>query len=338
MAEVPSVPRATPMRMAALAVPAAILAVILGIFEPAALASGFLVAWVTCLSACIGAGVWLLIAQLTGGVWPLAGGATLPALSRMTPLVAVLGPIVFLCGPILYPWWHESEGLRGEIYLVPWSFGLRGAVMLALWALIGWLAPRRPGAPVSALLLTGYGITVGIAGLDWILSRDPHMLSTAFGMLLAAMQLGLALAVCAIRGLDTATPRAVADWGGLMLATCLGTFYLSAMQFLVSWSGNLPYKAEWFGARTDGIGTFVIVAAFLLGILLPFGTLIATHRRGSARALRAVGGSMAAAVFLHMLWLTEGGGMHVALVAAAAVLGAVAGLIWPLLERRAGNG
>ncbi|SLN65572.1 hypothetical protein ROJ8625_03351 [Roseivivax jejudonensis] len=322
--------RIRPARTATVAVAAVAIIALLAILAPAAMAGGLLVAWVTALSATTGAGVWLLIARLTGGVWPEAGGTTLPALARATPLVAPFGVLVFLAGPLLYPWWQGAEGLRGEIYLVPWSFALRGAAILALWSLIGWLAPRRPAPVPAALLLTGYGITVGVAGLDWILSRDPAMLSTTFGMLLAAMQLGIALAFCAALGLDTRRARAVADWGGLLLACCLGAFYLAAMQFLVSWSGNLPFKAAWYGARADGLGTALIALTVILGVLVPFAALIRTDRRGSDATLRQVGTVVLAAAVLHILWLAVPEAPLPALLGAAAILTllALAALTW----------
>ncbi|ETX29040.1 hypothetical protein RISW2_03605 [Roseivivax isoporae LMG 25204] len=304
---------------------------------PGTAAAGALAAWLFALSVTTGAGLWLLIARLTGGRWPGAAPA-LPALARLTPLIAPAGVLLFLAGPLLYPWWEGVPGLRGEVYLVPWSFGLRGAGILALWSLIGWLAPRGPGPVVAAVLLTAYGISVGLAGLDWVLSRDPDMLSTAFGMLLAAMQLGLALAVAAAAGLDARAPQGVADCGGLLLACCLGSFYLAAMQFLVSWSGNLPFKAAWFGARTDATGTAVIVTALVLGVLMPFAALLGTSARGSPAVLRAAGASVAAGGVLHLVWLAAPGAMAGALVVAAALVLPAALAVPSILQGSARHG
>lgn len=331
-------PQPTPARAALLAVPAAILTAALCWVRPEHMAAAALTVWITCLSATIGGAVWLLIARLTGGVWPRACEATLSLLSRATPLVALFGIAIYLLGPILYPWWSGIEGLKGEIYLVPWSFALRGVVILVLWALIGWLAPLRLPKPLAAVLLVAYGISIGIAGLDWILSRDPHMLSTTIGMLFAAMQLGLAMALCALRGLDTSEPRAVADCGGLLLATCLGNFYLSAMQFLVSWSGNLPIKAEWFNDRTDGAGTIVMIVTFLIGVVLPFAVLIQTRHRGSAESLRPIGACVAAAALLHFVWLCAPGGMLIALLGTLSVVVLGWALAAPIRARRTSHG
>ncbi len=315
-----------PARAGVLTLPGAGLAALTVVYAPGAMAAGGLAAWIFCLSATTGAGVWLLIARLTGGVWPEAAGGALAALSRSTLLVAPFGILLFFAGPGLYPWWQGMEGLVGEIYLVPWSFGLRGAIILALWSIIGWIAPQAPAPPVAAILLIAYGLSVGFAGLDWILSRDPEMLSTSFGMLLAATQLGLALAVLAARGLERRPSRAVADWGGLLLACCLGNFYLGAMQFLVSWSGNLPFKAAWFGSRTDGIGTALMALVVLLGVVLPFARLIRTADRGSPGVLRIAGASAAAAGLGHLVWLCAPDQTAAALLAAAAIVTIAAGL------------
>ncbi len=313
-------------RASALVLTGAGLAVIIALLAPEAMVAGGLAAWIFCLSATTGAGLWLLVARLTGGRWPEAADGALVALSRSTPLVAPFGLIFFLVGPALYPWWRGIEGLIGEIYLVPWSFGLRGAIILALWSIIGWIAPRAPSIPVAAALLIAYGISIGFAGLDWILSRDPEMLSTSFGMLLAATQLGLALAVIAARGLRRRAPLSVSDWGGLLLACCLGNFYLGAMQFLVSWSGNLPFKAAWFGSRADGIGTALMSLVVLLGVVLPFALLVRTAGRGSPAVLRIVGTSVAVAGLIHLVWLCAPDQMAAALLAALAIVMIAAGL------------
>ena len=313
-------------RASALILSGAGLAALIAVYAPGAMAAGGLAAWVFCLSATTGASVWLLIARLTGGAWTEAAGGALAAMSRSTPFVAPFGVLLFLAGPGLYPWWRGAEGSVGEIYLVPWFFGLRGAIILALWSILGWIAPRAPAPPLAAVLLIAYGVSVGFAGLDWILSRDPEMLSTAFGMLLAATQLGLALAVIAARGLERRSRRAVADWGGLLLACCLGNFYLGSMQFLVSWSGNLPFKAAWFGSRTDGIGTALMALVVLLGVVLPFAGLIRTADRGSPGVLRIAGASAAAAGLGHLVWLCAPDQTAAALLAAAAIVTIAAGL------------
>lgn len=330
MVEAPDIRR--PRIAGGVAGTAAALALAIGLWSPAALAAGWLVAWISALSVAIGAAIWLLIGRLTGGAWLDAAGPGLRRFSRAVPFVALAGVLLPLAAPALYPWWGGYEGLKGEIYLAPWPFLLRALAILILWSGIGWLAPRPLPPVVAGLLLTLYGISVGFAGLDWILSRDPHFFSTAFGMLLAAMQLGMAMAAVAVAGLRRGVDTGAV--GGLMLACALGAFYLSAMQFLVHWSGNLPFKAAWFVARSGPVGNAVIVAALLAGVVAPFALMIGSEARARAATLARAGGLMLAGGVLHLLWLAASGEMIATALAAfcAATLAAVAVALWR--ERR----
>ena len=89
-----------------------------------------------------------------------------------------------------------------------------------------------------------YGLTMSFAGLDWLLSLDPAFTSTDFAAQMAFTQIACALALAALIGLPPDDARARADRGGLLLAALLGALYLASLQFLVSWSGDLPDEAS----------------------------------------------------------------------------------------------
>lgn len=296
-----------------------------------ALAAGWLAGWLFCLSACVGASVWLMIHALLGGRWLSAGRAVLQPLAMLTPLAALAGlPLLFVMAQ-LYPWWPAEDSARGALYLNAPAFLVRAVVILAGWSLIGVFAPRM-GRGLAVPGLVFHGFVVGFSGLDWLLSRDPAFGSTVFGALLAVLQLALALHVAALwlRGGDR---QAVADWGGLMLASMLGVFYLAAMQFLVIWSGNLPDQAGWYLARLTGGGRAMILLAVLSGVVVPFALLLSSRGRAEARHLRLVACFALTGGGLYLVWICAPGQAGMALVAALATAALIAGVAHILLTR-----
>ena len=181
-------------------------------------------------------------------------------------------------------------------------------------------------------------MVISVAGLDWLLSLDPGFASTDFGAQMAITQIGCGFALAALMGLAPDDARARSDWSGLMLAALLGAFYLAAMQFLVSWSGDLPGKASWYLARNQGAGLRVAWAVFVLGAVLPFALLLPTAARRSRAVARVAGGLMLAGAWAHLVWIvtpiTMAYGWAVASAALTALLfAALAALAFERLAR-----
>ncbi|WCR11047.1 hypothetical protein JHW45_01125 [Paracoccus stylophorae] len=287
---------------------AAILAGVL-VLDAGALARGALTGWLFCLSVCTGAAVWLLIGSLTGGQWLALAAPVLTTLARWTWAVALCGVAFVAFGPVLFPWWQG--GTEPALWFDTTFFALRGAGVLILWAVLGFVAARPLPPPVAALALTLHGLAVSVAGTDWVLSLDPGFVSTAFGAHLAVLQLALALAaVAALSGGN-------GDIGGLLLACVLGVFYLGAMEYVVSWSGNLPHKAAWYLARQDGWGLAWLWLSFLVGVALPFAALLSTRIRHDPAALRMIGSAMMVGGLAHLIWLVGPQGGMIGLMAVA---------------------
>lgn len=303
-------------RMAWLALAAAVAVLVLALLfaQPRAIVLGVLSAWLFCLSVTVGGSVWLLIGALTGGRWLAVAGPGLIGLARMTWIVALFGALFIIAGRLLFPWWDQGGGAVQTLWLAPASFMARAACILVLWSVIGLLADRL--TPLwAALVLVAHGIAVSVAGVDWVLSLDPSFVSTAFGAQLAILQLTLALATVAI--LRPAGKGS--DIGALLLACILGVFYLAGMGFVVSWSGNLPDKAEWYLARQDGGGLALIWISFALGALAPFCLLLGSAVRSNPVMLRWVGAMIVVGGLLHLVWLSAPGAFAGAGSSAAAV-------------------
>ena len=304
MSAVASVAWVRPRRTRAITAGVSLVALVaLAVLFPAAAARGWLAGWLLAMMPCVGASVLILIHQLTGGIWRGAGEPWLSRLALLTPQVAMGGIPVMLSLGLIYPWAvAPGEGSVATLWLVPWLFGVRGLCMLAIWSGLGLVAPRAPGPAVAAVGLGLYGVTITVASIDWVLSLDPGFTSTDFAATMAISQLAAALALGAVLGLRLG--KAAGDWGGLLLATVLGVFYLSAMQFLVSWSGDLPSKAAWYAARGGPAGAAIIDVAFVVGACLPVAILLPSALRRAPGALRGAGAAVLFGTWLHLLWLT----------------------------------
>lgn len=312
-AELRHIPRPAATAVLLVVACAAILGAVLTL-DPAALARGALAGWLFSVSVCTGASVWLLIGALTGGGWLARAAPVLGVLARWTLAVALGGVGLVPLAPLLFPWWQGAA--EPTLWFDVPFFALRGVAVLILGSVLGFVAMRPLPPALAALALTLYALAVSVAGADWVLSLDPRFVSTAFGAHLAVLQLALALAAVAVlSGGD-------GDIGGLLLACVLGVFYLAAMEYVVSWTGNLPHKAAWYLARQNGWGVGWLWLSFLVGIAGPFAALLSSRIRHSAAALRVIGGAMLVGGLAHLVWLVapEGGAvgaMAVATVAAA---------------------
>ncbi|MGE0315073.1 MAG: hypothetical protein AB7P21_25940 [Lautropia sp.] len=285
----------------------------------ALLASGWLAVWLALLSATVGAGAWLAIGGLTGGRWLDAAAAPFARLARLTPLAAAGGLGFVLAAPLIYPWIDPSAGEPLPSAKAAWlsahAFGWRSAGVLVLWSLMGLLAARRPTPFAAALWLLAWAISVTLAATDWLLARDPEFVSTDIGFFLALVQLATALAAILVAragdragggpGVDGgqwSVPQR-ADLAALLMTCALAITYLSSMQYLVSWSGNLPHAAAWYETRNTGAGDTIRLLAMMLGGVVPFAMLIARRWRRGSRTVRIAAASLCCGVLLHLAWM-----------------------------------
>jgi len=117
----------------------------------------------------------------------------------------------------------------------------------------------------------------------------------------------------------------VADLGGLLIATLLGTLYLDLMSFIVIWYGNLPEKEAWYLARERDGWQWVILAAIATGALAPFCLLLKQSVHQTSLTLQVIGGLILVGVLLHVVWLIApafgSGAVVTAVVAVIATVG-----------------
>jgi hypothetical protein len=271
----------------------------LGIDREAVL-RGWLAGWAFWIGFPVGALMLLLAHDLTGGRWGDAAKAPLKALAMTLPVAALAFIPILLSLPLLYPWARPDEArhLANTFYLNTPFFLARSAVYFVAWALLAVLAGR--GTSFAAPGLIVMGVTATFASFDWLMSIEPEWGSSIYGLLIISGALLTALAVAA---LVPARENARKDLGSLLIAGILLWAYLSFMQFLIVWEGDLPTEITWYLKRIEGGWGWAAIAIVLGQGLLPFLALLWPPIKRSRRGLAAVCGLLLAAHLLESWWL-----------------------------------
>ncbi|WP_051341013.1 hypothetical protein [Azospirillum halopraeferens] len=323
---------AFPALAAGVAATAALLA--LGAEAPGAAAAGYLAALSLWGVLPAGALALMMGARLFGGEsWALVMDRSLAAAGRtLVPTALLFVPLLLLL-PLVYPWaapqWQADNPVRA-LYLNTPFFIARTVAVVVLWAALYVWVRRSTGRAAAAVGLVVYALTATVAGVDWVLSRDPAFNASQFGLYFMAHQIIAAFAFAMLGArLDHALPRQLDALAGMLLAGALVWSYLAYMQYLVAWSGDLPAEAAWYLDRGTGVPGLALVAVVALQAVLPVVVLPLRRVRHSPAALKAVAGGVLAARAVEAAWLVlpSGTGAPVPVLLTIAALVAVGG-VW----------
>ena len=244
-----------------------------------------------------------MLHQLSGGQWGVVIRRPLEAAVRTLPLMLLLFVPIALGASQIYEWArpelveHDAVLQHKHAYLNVPFFIARAAIYFAIWIGLGTLLIRwsdaqdRSGDPalhyrlrtLSGPGLALYALTVSFAGVDWVMSLDPHWFSMIFGILTIGGQgLGALAFITATLVLlaryapmrDTVGPGHTHDLGKLMLAFVMLWAYFAFSQFLITWSGNLAEEIPWYLRRLEGPWKWMGLAIALLHFALPFALLL----------------------------------------------------------------
>jgi hypothetical protein len=259
----------------------------------------YLAFWLFWMALPLGALPIVMAADLVG-----AGGVLVLILRRMLLLIfpgALLGTPLMLWSPVLY---GRPDGLPAA-WMAPQAFVTRMVIMLAIWWVLAALfsgpsrSGRRTGLALIGLMLH---LCMGsVAAIDWVMSLQPSLGSSAFGLLLITSQMAIA-GTAALLVLSVESTSFVPIRARVVLACVLGGWvFVHMTQYLVVWSANLPREIVWYQLRTLGLGTPVIwmAAVCTLAALLALPTTFARSPIHSAFCA----GMLLTVQVLAMLWL-----------------------------------
>jgi hypothetical protein len=299
---------------------------------PGSFYHGYLVGYVFWVGISLGSIGLTLLHHLVGGGWGLpirrpmeSAGATI------VPLAILFLPIA-LGLPHLYEWARPEEVAHDLLlqkkapYLNPGFFLGRTGAYFAVWLVLAMLIDRLSASqdrrsdfgPSRALgALAGPGLillflTGTFAAIDWMMSLEPHWVSSIYGAMVVvgqglatlSMMVLIVVSMSDRRPMDGAvTHGRLHDLGNLMLAFTMLWAYMSFSQFLIIWSGNLPEEIPWYLRRARGSWQWIALILIVFHFFLPFFVLLFRENKRYGRLLRRVAAWILGMHWLDLVWL-----------------------------------
>jgi hypothetical protein len=229
--------------------------------------------------------------------------------------------------------WAEPEKVRVDeilkaksTYLNTGFFLARTGAYFLIWLIMALLIDRLSAAqdqraeygPSRWLgSLSGPGLillflTGSFAAIDWMMTLEPHWVSSIYGAMVVVGQglSTLAMMVLVVVWMSDRRPMAEAvthgrlhDLGNLMLAFTMLWAYMAFSQFLIIWSGNLPEEIPWYLRRARGAWQWVALALIVFHFFLPFFVLLFRENKRYGRLLARVAAWILAMHWLDLVWL-----------------------------------
>ena len=272
----------------------------------------WLIAYLLFLGIALGSMAFVMINHLSGGSWGVFR-RILEASSRTLPLLVVLFLPVVLGMGSLYVWTHEDHVQTDAIlrhkspYLNTPFFLVRALVYFVGWTLLAWtltrLSQRQDEGDVavnttlqrvSGFGLVFYALTITFAGIDWVMSINPHWFSTLFGFLmmggqgLAALSFTIIVSTFLVKHEPMAAllkPTHFHDLGKLMFAFVMLWAYFNFSQYLLTYSANLIEEIPYFLTRTSHGWQFLALFLVVFHFAVPWLLLLSRDRKRNPRRL-----------------------------------------------------
>jgi hypothetical protein len=270
--------------------------------------------------------------HLAGGRWGFSIRRLLEAGTRTLPLMFILLlPILFLGLHDLYHWTHTDsldEILKKKSsYLNEPFFIARNLIYFLVWGLMAFYLnrwstqqdgitethPTRKMQRLSGPGVVIYALTMTLAGVDWIMSLEPHWFSTIFSaiyiigqiLLTWAFMILVAVPLSSRQPLDQLlTNERLRDLGTFMLAFVMLWTYTSFSQLLIIWAGNLPEEITWYMTRLKGgwltLGYLMIALHFALPLVL----LVSSRIKARIPILVSIALGLVIMRLVDLFWIT----------------------------------
>jgi hypothetical protein len=240
-------------------------------------------------------------------------------MTRTIYAVAVLFiPIIFGIDKI-YAWNNPAQ----HIYLNASAFSARSIFYFLAWGIVAYFLCRwseklrrspedhRTREKIKRLSAGGlvlYGFTVSFAAIDWVMSLEPSWYSTVYGLVytiaqgLSAFAFILFILPRVYRKSAPPSKKALNDLANILLAYIMLWGYLSILQYLIIWSGNIPAEALWFNHRRHGGWEYLITGIATLQFAGPFIFLLFKDLKRNIQLLSSVGLFMLVIRIVDVFW------------------------------------
>lgn len=292
----------------------------------------YLVSYAYWLTLSLGALFFVLLQHLTRSGWSVVVRRIAEAFMGTLPLLAVLVLPIIAGSHALYEWTHADVEPGDSLlqwkkpYLNLTFFVARWIAYFVVWVGLSqylWNRSRtqdRTGDPsltlsmqwVSAPGMLLYAVTVTFAGIDLLMSLDPHWYSTIYGVyifagavvgVLALLPVVLVLLQRAGRLTGTVTTEHYHDLGKLLFGFVVFWAYIAFSQYMLIWYANMPEETVWYLSRQTGDWTIVSLVLLFGHFVLPFLALVSRYPKRHKGLLAAAAVWLLAMHWVDVYWL-----------------------------------
>lgn len=287
---------------------------------PYAVLRSYLFAGVFWTNVSVGALGWLLLSHTTGGAWGRTIRRPAEAMAVALPVVAALALPVLLGAGHVYAWadaarWGDDPILlhRRPWVSWPWVAG-RTAVIVAGFTVLAVVLRRLSVAQdrstneaeifgigqrmraISQGGLVAVFVGVFLLSADWVMSLEPHYISSIFGLVTLMGQAASAIAAIIVGlwtiehfGRRSLVPAdRVHDLGKLLLTSVVLWAYMAFAQYLVQWMGHTQEDIRWYTRRLHGGWSWVAASLCVLHLGVPLLALLSRPLKRSLSSLAVV--------------------------------------------------
>ena len=275
----------------------------------------WLIAYMLFLGIALGSLALMMIQHLSGGAWGVFR-RVFEASSRTLPLLMLLFVPVLLGMNHLYPW--TDHGLvatdhileHKEPYLNVWFFVSRAVIYFAGWWALSyflnkWSLQQDAGdvavnlrlQRLSGAGIVFYALAVTAAGIDWIMSLNPHWYSTMFGFLIMGGQgiTALAFTIAVSFFLFKREPMSrllkphhFHDLGKLLFAFIMLWAYFNFSQYMLTFAANLAEEIPYMTVRIENGWQYLALFLTIFHFAVPWLLLLSRDLKRNPHRLVVV--------------------------------------------------
>lgn len=223
----------------------------------------------------------------------------------------------------LYHWTHHEIYEKGnpafdpilatkQPYLNPIFFTIRLFIYCGIWFVMYKFivgnsqkqddsnidyTPSRKNLKRAAPFVLLFALSLTFAGVDFVMSIDPHWFSTMFGVYFFAGNFVATLSIIAIfivnlrneGHLKGVTDEHYHDIGKFMFAFTVFWTYITFSQYFLIWYGNMPEETMFFIHRFHGGWEWVGYTIVFGHFIIPFIILLTQNNKRNPKVLVGVG-------------------------------------------------